>query len=313
MSTQYTSPSKKISSAMDRSCEPFFIVGAQRSGTTMLRLMLNSHPNLFVPFESKFITEYYRRLEEYGDLSEKNNIHRLLQDIAKEPFVKKGKLIENQQAVITKSISTYAELISEIFSTAAQDMGKIRWGDKTPSYVTEIDIIHKLFPNAKIIHLVRDGRDVAVSLSKLDWGTTHIPRLANDWRWKTILAHKMGAMLNGNYLEIKYEQLVKNPRIVLQKICDFLDEPYSDEMLQYTDHAQHNMPSESLKWHKTSIQPPTTSRMFVWKHSMSKSDQIIFEQIAGDALAIFGYQLTEHPPTIASKLKNLYYTLIKRW
>src|SRR5436305_2721066 len=97
-----------------RTVAPFFIVGAQRSGTTMFRLMLNQHPELAVPFESGFITIFYRRLGEYGDLTTEENVRRLLGDIADFPLVIKGGYIEAVEAVLAHPIASYADLVNPI-------------------------------------------------------------------------------------------------------------------------------------------------------------------------------------------------------
>jgi Sulfotransferase family len=292
---------------------PFFIVGAQRSGTTMLRLMLNRHPHLTVPFESGFIPEFHRRREHYGDLSDRRNAANLIGDIANYPKVKKGRLIEDPHAILARPIENYADLVNSIFSTYSARRGKPRWGDKTPAYVTEIDILWTLFPGCQIIHLVRDGRDVALSLRGLGWGSAHVPRVAQDWSWKTTLAHKIGAVLGVNYLEVRYEDLVLKTEDMLRKICEFLREPFDREMLRFdTSAAAAEMPDESLKWHQRSLQPPDPTLVLLWKKRMGLADRIIFEQVAAPALALFGYELENHRTTWGSRLKNLYYSTLKR-
>jgi len=293
---------------------PFFIVGAHRSGTTMLRLMINSHPNLAVPFESGFIPFFYRELAKYGDLRIKDNAARLLKDIQEDPSVKKGELIHDPEAILSYAITGYADLVNAIFEVYARKKGKKRWGDKTPGYVGELDIIWKLFPGCRIIHLVRDGRDVALSLSKIEWGSGHIPKLAENWRWMTTLGHKIGAILGEQYyLEVRYEDLVLKTEETIRTICTFLQEPYYKEMLAFSTTAEMEMPKESMKWHKNSVRPPDPNKVYMWKHKMSLSDRIIFEQIAGSALELFGYEREKHPSTLGSRLKRLYYCVVRRW
>jgi hypothetical protein len=292
---------------------PFFIVGAQRSGTTMLRLMLNSHPNLAIPYESDFIPSFYQKLSGYGDLSLRDNVAKLLKAISENPHVKKGSLIQDSEAVLSYSIRSYADLVNAIFTAYAKREGKKRWGDKTPGYVAKLDIIWKLFPGCRIVHLVRDGRDVAISLRGLDWGSKHIPTVAEDWRWKTTLGHKIGSVLGEYYLEVHYEDLVLKTEDTLRTICAFLQEPYHKEMLNFYSAAEKEMPKESLKWHKSSVRPPDSNKVYMWKREMSLSDRIIFEQIAGETLELFGYETEQHPSTLSSRLKNLYYCLVKRW
>ena len=292
---------------------PVFIIGSQRSGTTMLRLMLNAHPNLSVPFESNFIVETYKALANYGDLSSKYNIRQLLDDISEDTFVKRGLLIEDKETILEAAPKTYAELIEAIYSVYARKRGKIRWGDKDPSYVTDIDVLYKLFPNCSVVHIVRDGRDVAGSLKNLDWGSKNLQKLARDWQWQVILAHKMGAMLGDQYFEVMYEDLVREPKIYLQKICIFIGEEFSDEMLNYHKEARSEIPTDSIKYHESSVSPPNVDKVQMWKRKMTKAELIIFEQVAGETLSLFGYETLNEVPTLAVKLKNLWYNLFMRW
>ena len=290
---------------------PFFIVGAQRSGTTMLRLMLNSHRNLAVPFESKFVAEFYKRLDDYGDLKRSENRLRLLHDIQQHEAVRRGHLIAATDEQLVLDVSSYPELLARIFSCYASKSGKSRWGDKTPSYVTDIPLLRLLFPECRILHIVRDGRDVAQSMARVSWGSSHVPHLAMDWRRKATLGHKTGITLGRHYLLIRYEHLVLRAEETLKQVCTFLEEPYDPGMLQYHVKAQQEMPSDSMQWHRSSVKPPDPSKVFAWKRDMSQTDKIIFEQLAGDALDLFGYERVTDGPTLRSRLKSVYYRVFR--
>jgi hypothetical protein len=196
----------------------------------------------------------------------------------------------------------------------AKQMGKSRWGDKTPFYTPDIDILWRLFPTAQIVHLVRDGRDVLLSQRGIRWMPSNVTRLAGDWRWKTTIAHKVGSVRGPEYfLEARYEDLVREPETVLRKITDFLDEPYAPEMLSYHENAQSAVPADSLRWHRSSVRAPDRSKVYEWKTKVSVADRIIFEEIAGDALDLFGYEREYHRRTLRSRMKNLYYAIVRRW
>ena len=294
--------------------EPIFVVGGQRSGTTMLRLMLNSHPHIAIPFESDFIPRFYRRVADYGDLSRKENVTRLLDDIAEQPFVKRGKLVFDEAAILARHPRSYPELIKAIYQVYAESEGKRRWGDKDPDYVTELDVLWKLFPGCRIVHIVRDGRDVAISLRELDWGSKNLIKLARDWSWQVTLGHKMGVMLGPEYyMEIRYEDLVLEPERTLRRICAFIGEPYFPKMLSYHETAAAAMPADSLKYHGTSVRPPDTDKVQAWRRRMSAADRILFEEVAGRTLREFGYELEGLRNTWASRLRRLHYSLFSRW
>lgn len=299
--------------AAQSTAAPFFVVGAQRSGTTMLRLMLNNHPRLAIPFESGFIPVFFRRLAEYGDLAEPANAARLLGDICRHPKVEKGGLVPDAGAVLSRRTVTYRDLVDAIFSEYAQRKGKARWGDKTPAYVTEIDTLLQIFPSSRLIHMVRDGRDVALSLGAISWGSRHIPRVAEDWRWKTVLAHKIGTVLGDRFLEVRFEDLVGDTERELRRICEFLGEAFDPAVLQYAASAETEMPADSMQWHRTSTRPPDRDKVYEWKRRMPVADRILFEAVAGDALELFGYERERLAPTVGSRIKGLYYAVVQRW
>jgi hypothetical protein len=278
----------------------------------MLRLMLNNHPNLAIPHESAFITSYHKRLQSYGDLKTPDNVRRLLDDVSQHRLVKRGNLIPDPEAVLAQPIATYRDFIEAIFDHYARSLDKPRWGDKTPYYTPDIDIIRGIFPDAKIIHLVRDGRDVVLSQRSIEWMSGNLLKLILDWRWKTTIAHKVGVVLNDDFLEIRYEDLVRNPELMLRRICRFIDEEYEPAMLNYSSTANAVVPEESLKWHRKSIRPPDVAELEKWKTHLSKAERIIFEQLAGDTLDLFGYEREHLAPTMASRALKVYYTLLKR-
>jgi hypothetical protein len=291
---------------------PIFLLGSQRSGTTMLRLMMNNHPNLAIPHESAFITIYYRKLGDYGDLGNKGNARRLLSDVSQHPLVRRGQLIGNPEAILSRPIASYRDFIDAIFQTYADSLGKARWGDKTPFYTPDIDLLHRIFPSAKFLHLVRDGRAVVLSQKSIEWMSGNLPKLILDWRWKTTIAHKVGSVLGDNFLEIRYEDLVLQSEKMLRRICEFIDESYDEAMLSYSEKAGEVVPTDSLKWHRNSIKPPDPSQLDRWKTDMTRAERIIFEQLAGDTLDLFGYEREHLAPTMASRALKLYYVLLKR-
>ncbi len=293
---------------------PFFVLGSQRSGTTMLRLMLNRHHRLAVPHESKFMMAFYPRLEKYGDLADKRNAARLLDDIARHKAVIAGELIIDKDLILARDVSSFSRLIDAIMTEKAMQMGKSRWGDKTPYYITYIDQLWKLFPDSRIIHLVRDGRDVVVSQRNIEWMSSNLPRLAHDWWWKTTLCHKVG-MVRGPewFLEVRYEDLVIDTAATLRRICGFLGEEFSPAMVDFSSRDTGDVPVGSRKWHQNSIRAPDPSKLAAWKRKLSVADRIIFEQNAGAALDLFGYEREHLPVTLGSRFKNFYYAAIMRW
>jgi hypothetical protein len=275
----------------------------------MLRLILNSHPTLSVPFETDFLS-LIPVAEELGSLSDPESQAKLLEAFRNEPFTKKGGVVGNVDVRrLGSSIETFGEFIDAVFTLALEDSdGKTRWGVKTPTYVTEIDVLNEHFPAAQIIHIVRDGRDVALSLSGLSWGSRHIPRVARNWANMALLGRKIGRMLGrSRYLEIKFEELVRDTEAQVRLVCDFLNEPFDESMLSYHVNAENHMPKSSLVWHRSSVSAPDPDKAQMWKRKMTLADQIIFDEEAGPVLSLFGYERVDRKQTIRSRLKRIYY------
>jgi hypothetical protein len=238
----------------------------------------------------------------------------LLESIRLEPHVHKGNLVPDPQAVLALASQTYADLVRDIFRVLLERSGKRRWGDKTPSYTADSDVLWRLFPDCKIVHLVRDGRDVALSMRAISWGTRNMIRLAEDWRWKVTICHKVGLVLGDDYyLMVRYEDLVRDTESMLRRICAFLGEPFDPQMLDYHHKARTQVPLSSLAWHRSSVSPPDPAKIDAWKRQLPASDQIIFAQIAGATLRTLGYDVETPKSTVMSRVKNLYYTGISRW
>jgi hypothetical protein len=275
-------------------------------------MMLNCHSRLHVPFESNFIPDFYDRLDTYGDLRLRPNRARLLADIARQPFVVMGGLLDDPEAILSTPAVTYPGLVRAIFDRHAGLAGKARWGDKTPVYIDALDTLWGLFPGCKIIHLIRDGRDVALSHRKLKW-EAHLPTLAERWRRQTLTARQVGNVLGEAYLEIHYEALVTNPEVPLRRICAFLDEPYEAGMLDYATAVPRDMPAAAMKWHPRLASTLDASGVGAWRRDLSRADRIIFEGIAGPALEVFGYELEHGASSLASLAKGHYYWTMAWW
>ena len=275
----------------------------------MMRLMLNAHPRLVVPFESNFIPSFYRRLYEYGDLTTQSNVGRLLTDIGTNEHVMRGKLIADRAAILARPIRSYADLIRAIFDVYAESLKKPHWGDKTPGYGSQLDVLWRLFPGCRIIHIIRDGRDVAISNRGISWGIHNIPTMARAWRWETMITRKLGHMLGEQYMELHYEDLVTDPPRELRRICAHIGEDYDNAMLLYHEVATSNMPADSLQWHSSSVSAPNMDKIGLWRRELSIADRTIFEEHAGDVLHEFGYPLERYPRTIRSRMKEMLYAL----
>ncbi len=271
---------------------PIFIVGMGRSGTTLLRLMLHSHPRIAIPYESGFLTAHHERMAEYGDLRIDANFRRLIDVMLAEPTLRMWDHAFDANrlfgAVRARSVAGAADAI---YSEYAAGKGKARWGDKS-DYLGLMHVINDMFPTAQFIHIIRDGRDVASSVLKLPWGPDDIVRAAEWWNEHVWLGRRVGAILGRQrYLEVRYERLVMNPEHELRTCCTFLGEDYSGRMLSYHASAGAAIPSDRRWQHQGYDAPPDPARVYAWKREMSPYDVALFNRHAGRMLRELDYEI----------------------
>lgn len=158
---------------------PFFIVGCARSGTTMLRRVLDRHSQVCVPEETHFIPEVYPAFARYVRRGQLDNAANLLNQ---QPIIRRwGLNIESQKFTGEDTKAIYANAVSLLMTRKAKSHGKKYWGEKTPTYIHHIPFFVELFPQAKFIHIHRDGRDVALSVMPLKWGPNNAYAAARWW------------------------------------------------------------------------------------------------------------------------------------
>ena len=203
---------------------PFpFLVGCGRSGTTLLRAMCDSHPDLAVPPESHFIVPLAA-----GSGHPIDSAVFLDRLYAQERF----RLWELDRAEVEAAFrrsapDDYAGAVRTVFSAWAATQGKIRYADKTPGYVLHIPMLARLFPESVFVHLVRDGRDVACSFLELGWADT-VEEAALHWRLRVLRGRQGGlALPSHRYHELRYEDLVADPEGSLRRLCDVMSVPFS--------------------------------------------------------------------------------------
>ncbi len=303
-----------------RISNPFmFIVGCPRSGTTLLQRMLDHHPQLAVANDTHFIPralyksaprQVTRAIEGHGiplddalidGLLNYHRFHRLGVDA-------------DEARDMAVDLSTYSGWIERIYTSFAVDQGKIYGAEKTPDYVRHMPLLKGLFPWAKFLHIIRDGRDVA--LSTLEWAGpgkgpgrwqlwVHEPVAACAlwWRWQVETGRADSRRLGAeNHAEVRYENLVHDPEGQLRWISAFLGLPYSEWMLRFHSGKTTSIPGKSAK----SNWLPATPGLRDWKTQMEPDDQALFQCIAGQTLAALDLPATAYPitPAIRSRAKE---------
>lgn len=286
----------------ERASHPaLFIVGSGRSGTTMLRLMLDAHPDLAIPPESHFVPRMHairHRFERDGRLDAMALAEAVFPQFRfREWRIPADRVRERVAALQDPS---FADVMEAFFLAYAAEHGATRWGDKTPGYVLEMPLLAGLWPEARFVHLFRDGRDVARSFMARGWAR-HLPEAAELWAKRTALGREIGERLGSErYLEVRYEDLVMDGgEPELRRICEFAGLDLRPEMRTYYERKDDMLTDKEHRHHEHEGKPPTAG-LRDWRTEMAPGDVAVFEAIAGDTLTAFGYErAAPDPPAMA--------------
>jgi len=277
---------------------PIFIVGCPRSGTSLLRDLLCSHPNLTFPGESRFIPEFYRA---YGNPASDEEAWRLARRILSFRQVATNWRITAEPAEFA-GCRSFGAVTRRLFEIWAASQGKPRWGDKTPYYVGEIPLLLHLFPDAQVVHIIRDGRDVAVSWLRTPFSPGNLYAAAGGWSENVRKGCRDGVLLPaGTYCEVRYENLLAEPEATMRNLCAFLDEPYLPAVLTPrraaslvagaasppSPHARSFRERTDPAFHDTIVRNNSGG----WKTALSPPQRTLFESVAGGLLGELGYPL----------------------
>jgi hypothetical protein len=275
---------------------PFFIVGSDRSGTTMLRLMLDrASDGPAIPPETMFITDF-RGVLRSGDLSSHDAATEFTRRVWAHPRVQLWG-IDGEPPAPPAGL-THAEAfrwaVEQPFLAYMRRDGKTWWADKTPPNIDHIDLLAEVFDGAKFVELVRDGRDVSLSMIGMPWGDNNTWTCGVRWAHCIREGERQRAARPDDVLLVRYEDLVTEPQRELQRVSSFLEMAYDDDMLSVektdTSKLQHQ------DWFSNLWQGINTSAMDKWRTKMSTEDQRVFAAAAGDELTLHGYDLAGVEP-----------------
>ncbi|MET0987341.1 MAG: sulfotransferase [Steroidobacteraceae bacterium] len=288
---------------------PFFIVGCSRSGTTLLQVLIDAHPRLAVPPESHIYDRFGPFLDIYGDLTVKRDRGRFIGALLDDSFIREWRLeavVEDVERRVQRA--DRVGVIEALFSLYAERKGAVRWGDKTPEHIRHLDEIRADFPHAKLIHLVRDGRDVAEAMRRMVFGPVSAVGLAREWQrevahWQEF-CDEHGST---NTLLVRYEDLVTSPREVVGKVLQFIGEPELDTVSEYGSSSLSRELSRTQRtWHSSLCQGITAAKIGAYRQAFTAREIEIFEAIAGEHLAAYGYTPEYAVPRAASPLERAY-------
>jgi hypothetical protein len=295
-----------------------FIVGAGHSGTTLLRMMLDAHPELTIPPETGFVPEVFKRARRARkQTGRRPGAEELVELIASHR--RWGDFGLDRDALLARvraadETPTARQAVRAFYALYAAGQGKPRWGDKTPAYAAAMVPLQRYLPEARFIHLIRDGRDVALSrLRRRSDDLEAVAHAAERWRSRVLAARSRAGRVE-HYMEARFEDLVLDSERVLREVCEFVELPFDPVMLRYHERAPERLaemadalpppqdgergdvPAERLRnrrlrRHALAAEPPRGDRVEVWRERMTPEARAAFEGAAGDLLVELGYPL----------------------
>jgi hypothetical protein len=287
-----------------------FVVGVNRSGTTLLRMMLDAHPELTVPPETHFVPELIDVAEAGGATPES-----LLATITSQREWGDFGLTEDELLARFRAQDplTAGGALRSFYEAYAERAGKPRWGEKTPIYVKSMRKIAGALPEARFVHVIRDGRDVALSIRDRATKEHTIEAIAERWVRRITRARQQAKRLD-HYREIRYESLILDTEPTLREVLDFYELPWDDAVLDYHERSaerleemKRELPDQGrrtslsverrMMTHARTTEKPDPRRVSRWRESMDRADRETFESIAGPLLDELGYVTGEGPGT----------------
>lgn len=302
-------PARKSAHTRRPRLDPIFIIGTERSGTNLLRLILNSHPAICVPHPPHIMKLFTPLLPRYGDLEKDANFRRLSADVCRlvelHPYPWEIRP-DRERVFATASGRELLCIYFAIYDQYLEWSGKERWCCKSTFMIDHVADILRHRPRARFIFMVRDGRDVAVSAKNSIFNHYHVFYTARRWQREQRLGLDWLARLPAEQISLlRYEELLTAPVATLQRLCAFLEEPYSDKMLEYHRfHEAHKSGGLSLSWENTA-KPLLAANRGKFHKQLSREEILLFEALAGEELQQLGYELASDPEQLLQRRTEL--------
>lgn len=281
---------------------PTFLFGMERSGTTLLSMMVGAHPQIAVPLATTGLwLDFAERLPDFHRLSSSDDINRLLAALGAHDRIKLWDATLDPNALrVGLPLGDYGAVVARFHQEYARAKGKRLWANVDIATLDHMDVVNSWFPDARFLHIIRDGRDVALSHQTMPYGSGNIAECARAWTERTTTSVKMGRILGDDrYMTVRFEDLVLETRPSLERICAFLGVPFDEAMLRYGDMVNEKIPKDR-RWLWPSIsRPPEESKVDQWRRRMTTSQRIVFERIAGGTLRKWGYETYDRLPISA--------------
>lgn len=271
---------------------PVFVLGCPRSGTTLLYDMLLSAGGFAVYLaESNVFNVLALR---FGDLGERSNRQKLLQAwLGSKLFRATGLDPQQIEKKVLEECHHAGDFLRIVMDEITRKQGMARWAENSPENLLHLPLIKKLVPDALVIHIIRDGRDVASSLERVryvrpfPWEQRQSLMSAGVyWEWIVRQGHAYGARLGSDYMELHFEDLIRSPQETLDRVGQFIDHKLDYERIQQVAYGSVAKPNTSFKTERPGTEFNPIGR---WKKSFSPALLMRFERMLGKTLQDFGY------------------------
>jgi hypothetical protein len=271
--------------------DPFFIVGAPRSGTTLVSAMLGSHSQLAVYVETNYYLLFRPALHLYGDLERPRNLHRLVSDVRAATCLQGSMAVPEQDEFLAALIApTFEGVLATLLHLYARQEAKRRGGEKTPGHHAFLGEMLETFPNSPMIFLMRDPRDLVLSLREAFGSSLE----GAAWAWNA--AFESYQRFARSVHLVRYEQLVAQPAEQSMALCKILGEPYEPVMLRYFERLR-KAPHTVKRQHRRILEP--IDARFVGRfRQMPRADIEWIEQACSAGMEALGYEFAFAKPAI---------------
>lgn len=274
---------------------PIFMIGTQRSGSNLLRLMLNQLPDIVAPHPPHVLHRMMPISSVYGDLRKDENFASLVDDVCRlvelNPVPWEGVTLDRKKVAAHCRERSVVAVYGAVYQVLADALQARTWLCKSMQNTSFLPQIAGYFPSAKYIYLYRDGRDVAVSFRKAVVGEKHFYHIAKEWADTQRLALKhRDSVPADRFASVSYEELTAKPEQTMQKLCAFLEADYHPSMLEYHSSEEAKRAADSSALWGNVIKPIMTDNTRKFLREASAEDISIFESVAGDVLDALGYE-----------------------
>lgn len=277
-----------------------FMIGTQRSGSNLLRLMLNQLPEISAPHPPHILQRMTPLMSAYGDLQKNSHFRSLVDDVCRlvelNPVPWQGVVLDRDVITRQAQVRSLMGVFEAIYDRAAEDQYAATWCCKSLANIRFLPAIETHFRNARYIYLYRDGRDVAVSFRRAIVGEKHFYHIAREWAKTQQLALTMELHIDSDrFFRVKYENMVEEPEAMMKRLCEFLELEYREDMLNFHQSDEAHRAAQSSELWGNVIQPIMKDNTGKFSTEASEEDIRIFESVAGDVLDKLGYRRSVVP------------------